>query len=487
MSDLEKVSLTVAESGLPHATDQFFSALMHLVGIKSPHKLALLGSITSYEIVPDAPMFNQYIFRSWVDRSIYNSPSDPGSPSFYARHSNVYRELLTRSTAKIEATIPAAVQAEIDTKMQVIGTYQEKIEDERMRVNEAWKKYAASAGLTDPKSHEYVIASIGFRSAELAFEKLSQWRKTISRLSNSVELLRATVLSPEDRTLLAAYEYTTLEEFKMKRPKTAGIESAYKLDEVMLGDFDRYGIPSSFEDGQDILPSIDLEEFLKRKGARSIIIERNSQFDYRHEDSWSGSGGGSFGFLSLNVNAGSSSTFTETVKRIGKLELNFENIAEVFAIRGPWFSLAGLTHPVSRKELARDPKGLAVPLTYLVQSAIIARGLTLTVHFDNSDDWDKFTQSSGGGGGGGGGSIFGISIGGGGGGGGESTEKSRDRASSTITFGDDSNQCRILGFRLQPMLEPAQHQAPVSMLRPWMNVMATKELDALMSLPAVRL
>src|SRR5688572_18134852 len=101
MSDLEKVTLNVGESGLPHALDQWFSTIINLSGIKSPHKLALLGSITSYEIIPTAPMFNQFIFRTWLDRAIFNSPTEPGSPSFFSRHSNIYKELLTRSTVKI--------------------------------------------------------------------------------------------------------------------------------------------------------------------------------------------------------------------------------------------------------------------------------------------------------------------------------------------------------------------------------------------------
>src|SRR5262245_43598597 len=147
MPDLARVELTVAESGLPHAIDQWFSEIIQLSGIRNPHKLALLGTITSYEIVPTAPMFNQFIFRSWVDRSIVNSPADPGSPSFFARHSNVFEELLTRATAKIDASVPPEVQAQIDVQMQNITAVQEKIEAERKRVREAWEIEAKARGL----------------------------------------------------------------------------------------------------------------------------------------------------------------------------------------------------------------------------------------------------------------------------------------------------------------------------------------------------
>lgn len=471
MPDLTHVDLNVSQSGLPSATDAWYTWLRGQLNVTAPQKIALLGTIAGYEIIPNAPMFNQFIYRSWVDRSLIGSPTSSGSPSFFARYSNAYKELLTRSTAQIDASIPADTAAAIDTIREDITGLQTQMENERDRVRKAWSIEAAAEGLNDPKTPAYVIARVGFVSAELNYSKMQSYKKQIARKLASIDRLLNAALLPDERVLMQLYDFSTLQEYQLKRPKTADIEEKYQLDVVSLADFDKYDIPSVFEDGEDILPSKKLEAFLKTENRRDCVIDRNSDHSYAHESDWHASAGGGFPFLSANVDTSGSSRYSEAVKRIGKLSIGFKNIDEIFAIRGPWFSSAALTNPASLAEMKKDPKGLAATLTNLIQSAIVVRGLSLTLYFENQDDFDSFSQWSASASGS---SIFGIPLGGGGGGGGSTVEKGRDRATSSITYGDADDQCRIVGFRIDQLLSDVQ---PSALFEPWMDPLLDDKLE----------
>ncbi|RFU44474.1 OmpH family outer membrane protein [Paraburkholderia sp. DHOC27] len=479
MPDLTHVSLNVDDSGIKDALNQWFEAITVLAGIQNPHKLALLGMISTFELIPDTELYDQFIFRSWVDRSIINSPTDPGSPSFMSRYSTTYQEMLLQATLAIDSELSAEVRAQIETKMQDITVQQQKLEAELDRVRTAWNKVAAAEGLTDPTSVDYAVAQTGFYSTELEYSKITQYRTAIGGYLEDIDKLRAKQLSADDRNLIAIHQYCEFDEYKMIRPKTPDIER--KIPQLNAATIDNplvYGTVA-FEMGQDILPSISLPAFLSRGTYHGIELSASRTASLTHESEWRGSLGGSFDFFQLNVHEGAATKVTEVIKRVGKLEIGFQNIEEIFAIRGQWFSIGAFSHPAVLSALKKNPKGLKAPLTYLVLSAIVVRGIAITVHFENSDDWDTFTQHSGSGGG----SIFGIPIGLGVGHGDSATEQGRNRQDSTITFGDTPLQCRVVGFRVQQVIDDGG-ASPLELLEPYRSAAVEAYVEELKKNPS---
>ena len=55
------MEITAAESTMKNVMDLYYSWLIQMIGPKGTDKIALLGTITTHDVISDAPLYTNYV------------------------------------------------------------------------------------------------------------------------------------------------------------------------------------------------------------------------------------------------------------------------------------------------------------------------------------------------------------------------------------------------------------------------------------------
>ena len=80
--EIKSTELTITD-----VLDQYYSWLVKLMGPKGNDRVALFSTIVTHDVVRDAPVYTEGVFRGFVDRSITISPEDFGPGNTTDRYS----------------------------------------------------------------------------------------------------------------------------------------------------------------------------------------------------------------------------------------------------------------------------------------------------------------------------------------------------------------------------------------------------------------
>ena len=451
----------VKDSPLPQALEIYYDFIARIAGIDptSPRDRFVMGNtITSFDIRETTPYFNENLFRSFADRNYDTSPDFIGPANTADRFSSLYQDVIVGAADQIDQRHPEIVPKLQELK-EAIGRRTEALASTNKKIEDAWKKTADGSGLK-PDDKNYDVKHIAFLENVHYASQIKQDSDDIAALILRRDQVRRSVYTAPERSLLNCAVHLE-ESYKLARPRRANLEltSAQKtINDYFLGDQSNWN--SSLEIGPEVLPLGDLTLFLKSTGVRSLTISASNTTTTHHDSAWGGSAGGSFGFFGIGGSGGgsgsSSNSYTNTVKKSQKLQLDFMNIAEVLVDRGEWFNSALFDSPDLHKLFEKNPS--LNRLKNVSVSLVIGRGLTLTLF--TSDQIDANSWSSENIRGSGGVSFMGFSFGGSASSSNNSYTVSVTENGTALKFQDDASYCRVLGVRTSPInratfVEPA--------------------------------
>lgn len=444
MSD---ISLALGDSPLPQALNAYYSYLVEILRPSPTRRIALNDIITPADIYQNTNFYNQYIFRCFVDRLVMTSPTDYslGNTNVTSSYSYYWSMLLQRVIVDIDINLGLDIQNQIEELDRQISDLRKEYVKIRSDLETKWSKIANKAGL-DPKTDKYYI----FKKKKFADDagyatQLNGVKNGIfQRLTKQNQLRLKELGDPEDQILIQTYQYATFEEYKTLLPIIPDFERQDGLSASDLTNLAVSGAAGQFEADADIRPVGDLRNFFSNeKGKDEIGIDSNTTIKHDHDSEWSVSASGSYGFFSASVSTDNEKHIRDSLTKIRKITVGWNNMDNYPVRRGRWFNLDVLGYKKVGKILKSDPR-LKAQLSRTVASLIIARGLYITLEFTDISSMERWEKSSFGGSGGV--SVFGVSFGGGG----SSYEYDyslvKDTTKQTVTIKDDPNYARVCAF-----------------------------------------
>jgi hypothetical protein len=149
------VNISVQDSPLGTALDIYYDWLIklsHQSGFSDDKdKLLINNTITSFDIAPDTPFFNEGLFARFADRVFKSSPDNLGTANRADRFSQHYEQLI-----RIAAS---AIDQQYDKIVPRVEALQSKLEDQTTQltnristINKQWIDLTTSLGVkpTDP-------------------------------------------------------------------------------------------------------------------------------------------------------------------------------------------------------------------------------------------------------------------------------------------------------------------------------------------------
>ena len=296
------------------------------------------------------------------------------------------------------------------------------------------------------------------RRSEFRFLKLIQ-----DKMRRHQSLMGSILRAGDTAAKLAHSVIASLDDCQQYLPNDSDVAAKYGMDAVWLGDpSNTLGNPSYLDNRPSYLNTFKYEVLL-RKGARELTIQSTSVSNSEHSKSWSASATARYGFFfKAKVSASETTKTTDSVKNINKVEVKFEHLYEVLVGRGNWYNKdifdSGLVGS------GDEAKKMSARLKYAVKSIIVARGLTLLIHFEDEKHATHFRQFSASGragisffGGllplGGGGNVNGIQKG---------DDSNIDKR--VVSFTDAVDVVRMIGYRVEKVHDHIEDSEAVTVM-----------------------
>lgn len=465
------------------AKNQFYNFLTEIAsdkGIEPTQKLVLNSTIYPFDITAKTPYFNEELFRMYADRTFSGGLEGlQASSAAYqtARFSSQYRAVMNFAAYQIDQNHPE-IQASISDLNSQMRDAQAAFASTNLQFEADWERTAAARGVSatsnDPAlvREYYAQRATWFEQARYADVILS-YSENIDRLNTRIDAVRRSVYTQSEQGVLDNLSYLS-KAYDIARPWNAQTELGANPPLTDLYLADPTHLPLSMYDSSPLVfPVGNLVQFLSGNGARSFNSRTYKSTTDSGTDSWNASGGGSFLSWSLGGGGSGSSSFSKTMTHLESFQVSFKNVGEYLVDRSSWFNPGVLQDPKVLKTVAsrRELKNLQ----WVSVSMIVARGLTMTLQFDDTVNSSDFSESAWNAHGGG--SIFGISLGGGGGGSTSRTHIAVSQDGKSVTFTDDDTLCRVLGVRVEPFVSIPKAVVAVTPM--------PARLDHLMKMPAV--
>ncbi|MBL8311211.1 MAG: hypothetical protein JNL19_12355 [Burkholderiales bacterium] len=461
--------ISVADSPLANALNVYYDSLVKICqpqGLANDQKLLLCNTITPFPIAEDTPYYSQGVFRNYVDRVFAGEPSNAVGPASRAeRFSFLYSDLVGIANSKIEQSHPEVAVA-LRKKRDELTVQRKELVQFLGDVRKQWSQQPEAA--LPPTDARYMLGYITFLNNIQYESQLQTYRDPVSDTLSEMNAIRRGVYKPWEQAVLDAFEALS-EDSSESRPLQPTFERSWAAaGRPPLTDLDFstpiFRSPTLFDVTPGIYPTSDLSAFLRNQGTRRIDISSSSQYQHTHDSAWGASGSASYMFFSVGGSGGGSSHFAQDIRKSNALTFEFANMEEVLADRQLWFNPQALIDPNVRKLIGTLPAYNR--LQYVSVSAIIARGLTLTVSFSSSVATQSWTQQSIAASGGI--SIFGFGFGGGGSSSQSDSTVTVSADGSSVTFKDGPKVARVLGYRIEPFIKPMQDTSkkPLTSLDP---------------------
>jgi hypothetical protein len=444
--DLKDINMTMGESPLKTGLDAWYSYLVELLKPSKNRKVALNDIITPADIYSNTNFYDQYIFRSFVDRLVLTSPQDYtlGNANFTSAYSYYWSILLDRIIADIDVNLSAPDQNKIDEYDRQINEIRTKYTTIKTELETKWNAYAAQAGI-DPKTDKFYIFKKKKFADDLGYATQLQGYSADIRLrltkQNQIRLKSA---DEQDRILVSTYQYTAFEESKLMLPKIPDFEQTGGLTAADLTNLAVTGAAGFFEQSADITPVGDLRNFFANaKGEDKIEIYKRDKWEHQHDSDWGANASVGWPYFGATVSESHSSHIRESLDQVRSITVGWKNMANYFVKRGKWFNKDIFGYKRVVKLLDAD-KRLKEQLSRTVASLVIVRGINITLEFSDNrymEHWEKSTFS-----GSGGVVIYGIPVGGGGSSYNYDWEMKKNEEKHTVTLIDDPSYARVAAF-----------------------------------------
>ncbi|MGJ5023892.1 hypothetical protein [Bradyrhizobium oligotrophicum] len=451
---LNSIDVPLGASPLPAALNVYYDNLVKLLQPSAKNKVALNNVVTPADIYSNTNFYDQYIFRTFVDRLVVTSPENYtlGNANVSSAYSYYWIILLERAIADIDISLDSPAQNQIDEMDRQIGDLRDKYSKVKLDLETRWNAFAQAAGI-DAKTDKYYI----FKKKKFADDggyatQLSGIRHDIAlRLTKQMQIrLKSVGDNEEDRILISTYQYASFDEYKELLPIIPDFEKNDGLSASDLTNLAVTGASGQFESGMDIRPVGDLRNFFgNTSGKNSIGIDQSSTYEHNHDSEWGVSASGGWSWFSASVSSDNESHIRESMSDVKKVTIGWANLASVAVRRGRWFNLDILGYKRIAKILKNDPR-LKGQLSRTVSSLVLMRGLSIILEFNNASSlerWQKSTFS-----GSAGVSIFGIGFGGGGSSYDYDWSLQKDSSKKTVTITDDPNYARVAAFLSEPVI-----------------------------------
>lgn len=451
---MQDVEIKVADSPIPNAIDQYYNFLLQLLRPTNNQDVALNSTIVTFDIVKEAHLYTQGVFRAFADRTITISPTnfEPGAGNIGDRFSERYVDMIGIILSTIDRDLKPEDIDKITSHKKTISVLETDLSDTYTKMATLWGQYAESNHI-NKGDEDYLDKMVAYYNTFNFSNKIKNAKNDILSNYIAIDDIRQKAYPDNDtRQLSNIYRFGFDEGYKMIRPYEPTLEAKYHYDEIKLAQAWVYGNigNGSFDIGQEVLPSGDLEYFLDRVGKRGFSITKGASVDQTHEAHWHTSGSASWTFFSASVGADHADKWNSLIKKNNKIEISFENIAEYWVRRGRWYDSTIFDFKIIKDFLKNDPL-LATKLSYAISSVVIGRGLTITLTFDDTDEfseWSSTAVSSGGGF-----SIFGIGASGNNTYNQSDFKHTVDTLNKSVTFFDGPDHTRLLGFRVEKLFQ----------------------------------
>lgn len=447
------IDIPASESGLPFALDQYYEELNRIVGERGGQPLLLNNTITTFDIVPEAPFYTEGVFRHFADRKFRVSPEDLGTAIQADRFSHEYERVIEIASTKIDTQVPSEIRQQIENNKREIRRVNKDLIQFEKEVNSGWEEIVKNENLK-PETTGYSLRHINYLESILYADEKQEFTNEIQDYRRAINNLRSSTYTQAQQKLIRSLSELA-ETYKIARPWNIYVERDIPDATVFTFAEPKYRSVQFCDVSPSIYPSANLVLFQQRPDeSRKITVTQNTTHNQLHTKTWGVGGSGKFKVFGIRIGGGGggsgSSSYKKNFKKLSSFEINFAGISEIYANRGLWFD-PSLFNNDELKPLFDDIPG-ARDLEYVAVSLIIGRGLTLKLNFDETletEEWSKKTFK-----GRGGVSILGYSFGGSG----NSSTYDYDYTLSTnkkeVTFTDDPKHCRLLGVRLERIYHP---------------------------------
>lgn len=446
------VEIKVADSPIPNAIDQYYSFLFQLLRPTDKQDIALNSTTVTFDIVKDAHLYTQGVFRAFADRTIAISPTEfePGAGNIGDRFSERYVDMIGIILSNIDRKLKPEDSDRIKDHKLTIRELESDLSKTYTSMSTLWNDYV-KANEIKKEDKDYLEKMVAFYNTFNFANKIKDARNEILGHYIDINDIRQKAY-PDDETrqLSNIYRFGFDVGYRMIRPYEWRLETVNKYDEIQLAQAWVYGNigSGSFDIGQEILPSGDLELFLNREGKRGFSITKGAISEETHEKHWRTSGSARWGFFKASASVNHTDKWNLLISKTNKIEISFENLSEYWVRRGRWYDSTIFDFKVVKDFLKNDPI-LATKLSYAISSLLIGRGLKITLTFSDSNEFNHWSSTSSSAGGGF--KIFGIGASGNGTYNQSDFKHTVDTANKTVTFFDDANHTRLLGFRVEKL------------------------------------
>ena len=445
------MDVKAAETTLKNVMDLYYSWLIQMIGPKGNDKIALLSTIVTHDVVKEAPLYTNYVYRQFADRTISISPEDFGPGNTNDRYSRIYRQIIAVAASDLYANAKTTdkQQADIDKYTGDITEAVTEIKKIRSETLTAWNDYAKQAELK-PGTPSYDLERAKFYQPYIALLRDQRQKIIIAQSKKRAIWLSIFKDDQAAQQLSDVYERTNAEDNQQSLPIATDIETIYKLDPITIGEAADSGM-FPFETELGLVPSGTLTRILDMQGSRGETFTHDVQETHNHDSEWHASASGGWGLWHANVSASQEEHFRQSLQHLESISIDCDFMGEYWVSRRDWFSSNILSNKYVVPVLKAD-KAAAARLAMCISSMIIVRGLKVTYKFKDVNDtavWSSYNYSGGGGYG-----VFGIDFASiGGGASGNKYDHTIDTTEKSVTFTDGPNVCRLLALRVSPLID----------------------------------
>ncbi|MBF2790034.1 MULTISPECIES: hypothetical protein [Enterobacter] len=445
------MDVTATESTMKNVMDLYYSWLIQMLGPKGNDKIALLSTIVTHDIIKDAPLYTNYVFRQFADRTVSVSPEDFGAGNTNDRYSRVYRQIIDIAASELyaKATLTSKQQQDIDYFSGNITEAVEEIKSIRQESNRNWQEYAKQAGL-QPGTPSYELERAKYYQPYISLIKDQRQKIITAQAKKKAIWLSVFKNDIPGRELAEVYERTIAEDNQQALPTDINIETKYGLDPITIGAAADSGI-FAFETELGLLPSGTLTKILDMKGVRGETFKHDVKETHNHDSEWHGNASGGWGLWHANANASEEHHFRQSLQNLESISISCDFMGEYWVGRRDWFSSTILNNKYVVEALKKNPS-YSYRLALCISSMIIVRGLKVKYKFKKVEDtaiWSSYNYSGGGGYG-----AFGVDFGSvSGGTSGNSYDHIVDTTENSVTFFDGNDVCRLIALRVSPIID----------------------------------
>lgn len=455
------------ELTISNVLDQYYSWLVKLMQPKGRDRVALFSSVLTHDVVKDAPLYTEGVFRGFVDRTITISPEDFGAGNTTDRYSRRYADLINIAGYELyaNATYTPKQTDEIQKADGDVSEALKEINSTRKDANTEWVKQAEQLQLK-PGTPEYNLERANFYEPYLGLIR-DQRQKMTKAQAKKAAVMQSVFGNDQDAAQLSKiYERCLAQDNIQYLPTDPSIESTYHLDPIKIGEAAQSGL-YPFESELGVDPSGSLIRMLNSQGVREISIYNSTIAEYKHDDAWHVSGGSSswIPVFSADVGVDNEHHFRESIKNIESITISCDYMGEYWVRRRDWFDSTIFENKYVKKFLGKKPE-LAALLSLCTSSVLIVRGLKVTYKFKSVDDttiWSHWDAH-----GGGGFSAWGFNFGLSAGGSGDDYSHVVDTAKKSVTFMDGQDVCRLVALRASK-INPSVPDNAIAFYGKWLD------------------